>query len=53
MKWTRLPDRKPLLVQAGDRLRLGDIEVQLCGEGAAAMNKNIVGILGFLVILTI
>ena len=27
--WTKLPDRKPLLVQHGDRLRLGDVEVQL------------------------
>lgn len=27
--WTKLPDRKPLLVQAGDRLRLGDLEVHL------------------------
>jgi len=28
-KWTRLPDGKSLPVQAGDRLRLGDIEVLL------------------------
>lgn len=28
-KWVRLPERKSLLVQAGDRLRLGDVEVQL------------------------
>jgi len=28
-KWIRLPDRKSLLVQADDRLRLGDVEVQL------------------------
>jgi len=28
-KWVRLPDRKPMLVQAGDRLRLGDVEAQL------------------------
>jgi len=28
-KWIRMPDRKSLLVVAGDRLRLGDIEVQL------------------------
>ena len=27
--WIRLPDKKPVLVQSGDRLRLGDVEVQL------------------------
>jgi len=27
--WSKLPDRKPLLVQHGDRLRLGDVEAQL------------------------
>lgn len=27
--WTKLPDRKPVLVQSGDRLRLGDVEVAL------------------------
>lgn len=27
--WIRLPDRKPLLVKAGDRLRLGDVEVNV------------------------
>ena len=27
--WTRLPDRRSLLVQAGDRLRLGDVEVNV------------------------
>ena len=27
--WVRLPDRKPMLVQAGDRLRLGDVEVNV------------------------
>lgn len=27
--WTRLPDRKPLLVQGGDRLKLGDVEARL------------------------
>lgn len=27
--WVRLPDRKALLVQPGDRLRLGDIKVEL------------------------
>jgi hypothetical protein len=28
-RWTRLPDKKPLLVQGGDRLRLGDVEILL------------------------
>jgi len=28
-KWIRLPDRKPLLVQSGDRLKLADVEVLL------------------------
>lgn len=28
-KWIRLPDRKSLLVQAGDHLRLADVEIQL------------------------
>ena len=27
--WIRLPDRKPMLVQKGDRLRLGDVEIQM------------------------
>jgi serine/threonine protein kinase len=27
--WTRLPDKKPLLVQNGDRLRFGDVEAQV------------------------
>jgi DNA-binding helix-hairpin-helix protein with protein kinase domain len=27
--WTRLPDRKPVIVQSGDRLRIADVEVQL------------------------
>lgn len=27
--WSRLPDRRSVLVQAGDRLRLGDVEVQV------------------------
>jgi pSer/pThr/pTyr-binding forkhead associated (FHA) protein len=27
--WARLPDRKRLLVQSGDRLRLGDVDVDL------------------------
>jgi pSer/pThr/pTyr-binding forkhead associated (FHA) protein len=27
--WAKLPDKKPLLVQNGDLLRLGDVEVQL------------------------
>ncbi|MBN1515998.1 protein kinase [Candidatus Sumerlaeota bacterium] len=29
IEWIRLPDKRSLLVQAGDRLRLGDVEVQL------------------------
>jgi pSer/pThr/pTyr-binding forkhead associated (FHA) protein len=27
--WARLPEKRPLLVQSGDRLRLGDTEVHL------------------------
>jgi len=27
--WTQLPNRNPLLIQAGDRLKLGDIEIEL------------------------
>jgi DNA-binding helix-hairpin-helix protein with protein kinase domain len=27
--WSRLPDKKPLLVQSADRLRFGDVEVRL------------------------
>ena len=27
--WARLPDKKPVLVQSGDRLRLADVEIQV------------------------
>jgi hypothetical protein len=27
--WVRLPERRPILIQQGDRLRLGDVHVQL------------------------
>jgi serine/threonine protein kinase len=30
--WVRLPDRSPILLSAGDRLRLGDVTVSVIGE---------------------
>jgi hypothetical protein len=49
-RWVRLPDGKAVLVQAGDRLLLGDVEILLDWGSSAIMDKTVLDILGFFVV---